>query len=123
MAVSHRENNLKIDGRKFKFDDLIQKIVEYPDRIIILFGYENFESEQQFAGRNLIAVGRDGNILWRVADSNELFPDSETSIEPFVGFGKTKINDREALVAYQMFGMCYEVDPQTGALSNPRVSR
>ena len=95
--------DLIISGKRYKMDYPIDDIVEYDDRIVILFVYSSYEGIGQF--KNLLAVDRDGNEIWR-ADH----PTTDSSS------AYVKINNTNPLLAWNFTGYKCSINLENGRI-------
>ena len=123
MAKRVRENRLLVDDKEIQLEASIRDVIRLDDKIIALLSYEDYAPNDPLGDQNIVAVGLDGQLLWRVQDSSELFNEPDAHDSPFVGWEEKKQTSRQVLVVYELVGMCYELDTATGRLTNPQVSR
>ena len=59
---------LVINGHTIAFQQSIATVVALHDKVIVLLESDDFEFGDKLVGRNLLAYGPDGKLLWRVED-------------------------------------------------------
>ncbi len=123
MTVSFDENRLTIDGKTVELEKPIYTIKEISDRVIVVFDEEDYAAEDPNGDRNVIAVDRNGAMLWRIQNSVSPTRGRPGRTIPFSGVGVRQKEEVDMLIGYDAAGMCYEIDPETGKLSNPRISK
>ena len=65
MTVSFKENRLTIDGETVELEKPIRQIVEFDNRIIVLFNPDVYTGEEPEIDRNVVAVGGSVRLLPR----------------------------------------------------------
>ncbi len=123
MTVSFHENRLTIDGKTVELEKPIYRIKETSDRVIVVFDEEDYAPEDPNGDRNVIAIDRNGATLWRIQNSVSPTRGRPGRTIPFSGVGVRRKDGVDMLIGYDAAGMCYEIDPETGKLSNPRISK
>ena len=69
MTVSFEGNRLIIDGNTVEFEQPIEDMVERRDRVIVVLDDEEYAPGDPTGDRNVVAVDRNGTLLWRIAPS------------------------------------------------------
>ena len=123
MTVSFEENRLTIDGETAELEKPIQDVKEQSGRVIVLFDDEEYAAGEPGRDRNLIAVDRNGALLWRIAPSMSSTPSEPGRTAPFVGVDIENRGGEEVVIVYDIMGACYDLDPETGKLSNPVLTK
>ncbi len=91
------EKTLKLDGKEIKFKYSIEKLVEFEDMYVLLL------TENKLPHNNVIAIDRDGVILWHIEDIKK-FP----RLNIYVGLWKE--NDRQiGVISFSGFEMIIDV--------------
>jgi hypothetical protein len=112
MAITMEGNRLVVDGRSIDLQWTILDAIEGKDRILVLFDPTKvhfIQGEKRLLRRpgpvipNLIAIGRDGTLLWEAA-----YPQTEDHYYGFSSAGK--------LAANSFSPWRCEIDPDTGAI-------
>lgn len=119
MAVRFQGRTLIIDGRHLKLEQWIERAIEFEDRVLVLFDDERYPDGDPRAVRNVVAVDKNGEILWRIRNSSKLFPDVDDVETPYTGLELEFQDGKRVVVAFEPIGMCYEVNIDDGTLSNP----
>tara|TARA_R110002110_G_scaffold198346_1_gene408574 strand:+ start:1516 stop:1890 length:375 start_codon:yes stop_codon:yes gene_type:complete len=124
MSIELREDgSLDVDGRIVRFPQRIYKFVEYQDIIVICLVNRNIDPADPMVGRNILALDRQGNLLWRVEDHGFEYqdPDADRLLpQPFIGLGvNPKINKLRGVLPY----VCVTIDEKTGGVSDPVINR
>lgn len=68
------ERALVIGGQEIEFRQRILRFLPVQDRVIVLLNPDDFEFGDPMVGRNILAYGENGELIWQVADhglSNE----------------------------------------------------
>ncbi len=123
MSVSFAENRLMIDGRTVKLEKPVEDMVERRDRVIVLLDNEKYAPDDPNGDRNVIAVDRDGAMLWRIAPSGSIASGGQGRTSPFVGVDVENRGGGEVVVVYDGMGACYDLDAENGKLSNPVLTK
>ncbi len=66
MDVSFSNNRLKIDSVKHAIDLPIRVALPLSDRVILLLDEEELSKDDPRYERNVVALGKNGKMLWRV---------------------------------------------------------
>jgi hypothetical protein len=112
MPITIQGNRLVIDGRSIELQWPILDAIEGKDRIFVLFDPSKVHFVQGEKGLvrrpgrvipNLIAIGKDGTLLWEGA-----YPQTEDYYYNFSPAGKLAVNSFSSW-------RC-EIDPNTGAI-------
>ena len=123
MALSFEDNRLTIDGSTVELERPIKNLIELRDQVIVVFQYGAYEVDDSERDRNVIAVDHRGTMQWRIERSMSSTPAEPGRTAPFVGVDIRQRNEEEALVAYDIMGSCYDLDSETGKLSNPVLTK
>ena len=99
----------------------ILKVLDLPDRVLVLLDNERYPASDPNKNRNLIAVDKNGRFLWRIEESKPIMRDGEPDPDPFIGMRLE--NDGQRVVVCDMDGLTLDLDPKTGGLSNPVFTR
>ena len=62
------EKTLLIGGKEVKFGQSVKEVLDLGDRLVVRLYVDDFEVGDMMVGRNIVALGSDGNELWRVED-------------------------------------------------------
>ena len=112
------ERALEIDGRLIEFSWRINTFVALEDKVIILFRTADFPEDDPESGRNIFAYDETGKELWRIQDSGFTAPRLEDDTEvpqPYTGMGP---EDDGRITVFQPIGCEFDLDPETGKISN-----
>ena len=116
MKVSKSGKTLTIEGRNFAFDQRIERIVVLDDRVILELYVNDFEFGDPLVGRNVIAVDKDGNLLWRITETGVMMRDPDGSEAPAAYFNLRLSSDGKN-IKIGTPDMTYDLDPETGRRS------
>ena len=124
MNIELREDgSLNIEGKIVRLPQRIARFVEYQDIIVVCLGNENIDVADPMFGRNILALDRQGNLLWRVEEHGYEYYHSRVDgyvPQPFIGLGvNSKINKLRGVLPY----VCLTIDEKTGAVSDPVINR
>lgn len=120
MKFEIQENKIRIcsiEGtfeREFQFK--IHEALEIKDRMLVLLstpGRKDISKETK--NRNIFCLNERGDILWQIQDQVETFSVKIPDDNPFVGID---VFEGKRLVATTWKGYYYDVDLETGKLSN-----
>lgn len=123
MGKRFISNRLAVTEGEVTLEAPIRDVIALGDRQIVLFADEKYEKGDPNAVRNIVAVDDRGEIIWRVESSGPVTNTPNDPDTPFVGWEWKTIDGKKKLVVYEMIGMCYELDTNTGKLSNPKISK
>jgi outer membrane protein assembly factor BamB len=100
---------LLIGGTEHELGNRIAEHIEFEDFVVVLLDLTGDYHPE--LGRNVIAVNKDGSVRWRIEKAPvETDPDSYAGI----------FDDDGDLRAYNLCGMYYRVDRDTGEVSDGR---
>ncbi len=60
------EKSVSVDGEVMQFEQPIIDQVELSDRVIVLLDPDEFADGDELVGENVIAIGGDGEVIWRI---------------------------------------------------------
>lgn len=112
-----------VDGKVVELGASVEETLAIGDIHIVLLNLYDFPSDYPFKGRNIVALNKDGNELWRVEpfwwtvkakDGTRKIPDS---------FSHIHIGDDGKLYAEQPIGFICEIDLKTGKILQERQTR
>ncbi len=123
MKATVSGKTLTINGRELTFEQEIYQSVELPDRVIVLLHPGDFAKDDPLKGCNIIALDEDGEMLWRIQDRGVTLTtkDGKEISESYTGLGLAK--DEKTVRVSTPFGFLYELDPETGQISNPKFTK
>lgn len=117
------DNTLTVDGKTLSFDWKIREFLDLGDRIIVRFSILSFAEEDPDSGRNVFAYDRQGNELWRIQDAGVLAGSSKSSSvkvpQGFTGMEQKK----DGRIYGWVVDWRYDLDPETGNVSNEEYHR
>ena len=108
-------NGLTISEKLVEFPQRIKKFVIRENLVIVLHKVSDFEEGDPMVGRNIVAVGEDGKIVWRIEDHGFRIKDWQDVEAPEAFFGLWLEDDGKTLKAGIPHAI-FEVDPETGHL-------
>ncbi|MFC7074160.1 hypothetical protein ACFQJ7_01570 [Halovenus rubra] len=105
--VTINNSVLKINSEEIEFNHPIEEYISFDDFVVIRLKLngEDFPEKHQ----NVIAVNKDGSIRWRIEKAPE-----EGYYDSYAGI----FDDDGELRAYNLSGMNYKVDKETGEVSD-----
>ncbi len=128
MIMSYESNAIYFHGKRIEILPLparICKVVIPTEKIaVILLGMSHMDKEKYDKCRNVFAVNDKGEVVWQIEKSPYEHPgpygSGETIPNPFTGMivdenGQLKVGDGG--------GWSFDVDIETGKLSNPRFTK
>lgn len=119
--VSSNRNVLTVDGHQIPFDGDIKKHIVIGDMVLVLLDDASFADDDHAQDSNVIAVSSNGQVLWSIEPHPSQNFQGEPRVNPYVNIVLRK--EGQKLVAYDMDGICVDVDPDTGKTSNPVFTR
>tara|TARA_R110002110_G_scaffold68574_4_gene185525 strand:- start:248 stop:622 length:375 start_codon:yes stop_codon:yes gene_type:complete len=124
MNIELREDGtLEIDGRVVRFPQRIFRFVEYQDIIVVGLKVADFDIADPMVGRNILALDRQGNLLWRVEEHGYEYYHSRVDAyvpQPFIGLGvSSETGKLEGVLPY----VYVTIDEKTGGVSDPVINR
>lgn len=119
MKVTVGKNSLVISGREVSFKEEVFESLQLPDRVIVLLNPADFADEDPFSGRNIVCLDEKGELLWRIEDAGvtRSTADGREIPDPFTGI---ELNDDGKTIEVGIAaGVDFDLDPETGEISNP----
>ncbi|MCG8543220.1 MAG: hypothetical protein MJE12_03310 [Alphaproteobacteria bacterium] len=119
---------MKIQGRQLilksgsvELENPAEDILEIQDRYVVLFLDERYERTDPRRERNIVGLDFNGEMLWRIqrTPSARKDLDGNRMPNPYVALEM----ESGELLAYDVGGICWTVDPETGAVSDPIFTR
>ena len=123
FEVETGQNTVKVAGKSLVFEAPIADTIKIKDQLLILLNFGTVSEDHPMFERNVILVARDGIILWRIEASTGLRGDIDGGRVHNEYVGLEWRNSANVLVAYDMRGLCFDVDLATGKISNPVFTR
>ena len=123
LVASFTGNTLSIDDRHVEFEAPIDKIIKVGGAVLVLLNYDFISKSDPNFERNVAAVDAEGTILWRIERrvGPTIGPNHTAILNPYVGMGWD--DKKEKIVVYDMGGLCFDLDVETGRISNPVFTR
>ena len=103
------------------FEKEIDKVIPLSDRVIVVFDVLAFPEEDPDAGRNVFAFDRSGKEIWRIEDA-EVKVKGRTVDKVSQGYTDIEHAEDGELFAW-VLEWRYDLDPETGKISNPKYFR
>lgn len=100
-------DTLRIGGAAHTFGNVIDKCIEFDDFVVVLLGLTGDEYSE--IKQNVVAIDRDGSIRWRIEKAPE-----KGHYDAYADI----FEDDGELRAYNLSGMNYKVDKETGDVSD-----
>ena len=112
---------LILDSGSVELEKPIEAVVEIQDRFVVLFLDDRYEATDPMLERNVVAVDMSGTMLWRIQRTPSAIKglDGNRMLNPYVAI----VLERGELRAYDMGGLFWKVDPETGEVSDAIFTR
>ncbi len=131
MILSYTNNELFINGKTLKFFQAPSKIskVVIPRDGLFIFKLEayndgniNYDELDGDECRNVFAVNDKGEVVWQIekAPCENRTADGEVIPQSFTDVW---ISKEGTLKAFAPMGFCFDINVETGKLSNPRFTK
>jgi hypothetical protein len=100
-----------------QFLDPIQQYLIYKDkRVLVLLNYMDYS--KKLGNQNVYCLDEKADILWRIQDPfHEADPKEKKEKDAFAGI---YVKENEQLGATTLAGYAYDIDAETGEVSNAR---
>ena len=115
------DREVRVDGKVIKFERQIDQILAMSDQIIVAFGVFEFPEDDPDAGRNVFAYDRSGKQLWRIEDA-KVMRGGRTVDKVSQGCTGLQLKEDGTIHAW-VVDWRYDLDPETGEISNPKYFR
>lgn len=115
MILKYNWNSLYINGVSVNLPAVIEKITIFNDKIILLLNNNEGQivDKKSFEkSRNVFCVDLEGHILWQIET-----PEMEKDF-----YCNASLEDNK-LIAVTWNGGTYDLDPETGKISNSRFTK
>ena len=126
-------NALEINGNRVEFPQRVYAILPLEDRVIVHLKTGDFDYGDPLVGRNVLAYGSDGEMLWRVEDHGCVVPAGlEDPVTPVDENGERWIpqsfmaiwvDEDTGKIKTGIPEWIFTLDPETGALSDDEYDR
>lgn len=122
MRVSKLDDRtLRVGDTTIRSNDAITQVLELDAKILVLFdNYDHPEDDPNF-GRNIVAYDARGNELWRIEDARVMVPGRTLDKVPQFYTGLRESQDGK--VHAWVLDWRYDLNTETGAISNPKYFR
>lgn len=123
FEVEIGQNSVTVAGETLVFEAPISDAIEVDGQLLVLLTIGTVPENHPMFERNVISVAGDGTLMWRIEPSARARKeiDGVRIHNEYVGIDLQE--NETKLVAYDMQGLCFEVDPETGNISNPVFTR
>lgn len=120
MKISFEGKTLRLGDRTIEFEARVAKLNRYGDLLFVRLDDDDYSEQDEFRERNIVAVDADGNIRWRI-DRPPSAPTRRGKrwSSAYVGIDPDTGKEDRPVVAYDIHGACWKVDPETGKVSDP----
>ena len=120
--VKKGDTSVSIGGRTIQLEGPVLQSLEIDGLLLLRLKHFNLPSDDPKIGRNVIALDRDGNEVWRIRSfwweveslDGKMVPD------PYSNFS---LREDGTLIIYQGIGYRCELDPKTGELLTQEFTR
>ena len=109
MSISKEKNVLEINGKKIKFDNSIETILEFPKYCIVLL------MDDEIPDNNVKAIDYNGNIVWNISSVIEF-----TYPESYISLGKVT-DTLFSVVTYN--GVKFVVNTETNQIESKNITK
>jgi outer membrane protein assembly factor BamB len=121
MKISHEGRILELGDKRVELDQEILRVHQVGPVIIVIYDDEAMPREIPLINRNVVALNPDGEIVWTIEQSRNVYAtgdlnDQTIVANPFVSLG---VLDGGRVVVCDLGGLTYDLDIETGKLSNP----
>ena len=123
MEVDRSGKTLTINGRAIEFDQKVDEVVEFPDRVVIRLRVDDFAVVDPLVGRNILAFDRTGEMVWRIPANGLTRPSRYGGETPGAYFGLWIDKKDGKLKTGIPSGWTFEIDPETGEPSKPEITK
>lgn len=117
MIERKGRQELAIDGYRVAFDRPVVAFIELHDRIIVLLDPDAYATDDPLLERNVVAVSRQGEFIWRIQKSVGGYEDDDAKTPSFYG-ALYRSDDGVGIKVHESGGFEHDLDPRNGHLSN-----
>ncbi|MCG8542646.1 MAG: hypothetical protein MJE12_00415 [Alphaproteobacteria bacterium] len=116
---------LEMDGTKVEMEVPILKVDQFESLFLVRLDDRAFDVGDPNAERNIVALDSNGTLRWRIqkTPSAPLNADGQHAWNAFVGVDTNTGNQDRLIEAYDRTGSCWNVNPETGEISDPIFAR
>lgn len=121
-ASTSGKHTVVINDREITFDQRVVEILTLGNRVLVMLNGVDFPPDDPNKGRNIFAYDENGELLWRIEDSGFTAggPGGKTVKQGYTGMGP---DEDGRFRVFQPIGCFYDVDLETGKISNPELTR
>lgn len=124
MIFSFEDKKLILNNKTVEMEVAIQDVDQFGGLLIVTLDYELYPERDPHAEQNIVALDSVGEIKWRIQRTPSAPTlKGEREFNPYVGIDVRPVRDDGLLEAYDGSGLCWSVDPETGNVSNPIVTK
>ncbi len=123
MDVTHSGKTLTINGQTVTFGQKVKQVIVLDDRVIIRLLVDDFAEGDPMVGRNILAFDAEGKMLWRVMDHGATLEADDGNGRVPQAFLALWVDDDRKTIKAGIPAFIFDLDPETGELSNPELNR
>ena len=122
IEVEHAHNSITVNGNKKEFDgDVIDVLVSDQISLVLIETYD-LPPDHPYRGRNVFALDRNGDLIWQIEESGGKIED-KTGKEVPESYMEIRKSAENHIRVFPISGYSYDVDSNTGRISNLDFSR
>ncbi len=123
MQVSYpNPNTISVNGRSLEFPQSIEDTVELADRVLVLLNVSDFDDDDPLVGQNVVAIGAEGQVLWRIEPTGGKRRNRHGDMVPVAYFNLWK-DTETGQVHVAIPDVILELNPEDGTVANGRYVR
>lgn len=124
LSVKNSTQSISINGREIEFDVPVIDTIVLEDRVLVLLDSYYYSDNDPDAGRNVFAYDANGEFLWRIQDSGFTSVSNRDHVtEVPQGYTGIALENDGRITVNQPIGCEFDVDPETGEISNMVLGR
>jgi len=124
MTVTFSDNHIIVGEKKVEFEVPVYEVKRSDDTIYVLLHKDKYKKDDPNKERNIIALDLNGDVRWRIQNPPSFYTFyGKRVLCSYIGIDPDSGDENRRVVAYDGYGSCWKVDPKTGRVSDPIVSR
>ena len=122
IEVEHAHNSITVNGNKKEFDGDVIDVLVSDQIVLVLIETYDLPPDHPYRGRNVFALDRNGDLIWQIEESGGKIED-KTGKEVPESYMEIRKSAENHIRVFQISGYSYDVDSNTGRISNSDFSR
>jgi len=124
MKISFDGNQITLGATKVDLEARIEEADQHDDLVLVRLSYDDYADDDPNGERNVIALDADGKLVWRIDRTPAaMVRDGKRVTTSYVGIDPSSKRNGRPVEAYDSSGGCWRLNPKTGEVSDPIVTK